>query len=194
MKKEIFVRVICLFCACFLLLLGVDCFVPGNESQIYEGAVRLHVLAASDSQKDQEIKLLVRDEILRTYGSDFLNSTEPSDARDAVVSNLESIQATANSVLQSQGISYTATVRWGRETYPSRTYEGITLPEGEYYSLRVELGEAGGKNWWCVLFPPLCNGASTEKLTMTGVNKNSCGVFTKRKYIFRFKFLELFGW
>lgn len=192
--KNLLTRIILVFCACFLLITAADVFIPGNEKKIFEGAVRLHVLADSDSDSDQNVKLLVRDAILDEYGDLFGSADCSDDAKKAVEKSVGSIKNTADRVLKENGFPYESTVLWGKEKYPTREYEDFTLPAGEYYSLRVKLGSGNGHNWWCVLFPPLCTGASSRRLYETGVDRKSSQVFTERKYIFRFKFLEWFGW
>ena len=193
MKNSI-TRIILVFCACFLLITAADVFLPGNESKIFDGAVRLHVLADSDEDGDQNVKLLVRDAVLDEYGALFSNAESSEDARKTVENSVANIKETADRVLKENGFEYRSTVCWGKEKYPSREYDGVKLPAGEYYSLRIMLGSGKGHNWWCVLFPPLCTGASSSRLCDTGVNISSSRVFTKKKYIFRFKFLEWFGW
>jgi stage II sporulation protein R len=93
-----------------------------------------------------------------------------------------------------RALTNTAKAEWGKESYPTREYDGITFPSGEYYSLRINLGNAEGENWWCVLFPPLCTNASfaKESLNKMGISKNGTKVYTSKKYTFRFKILEFF--
>lgn len=185
-------KAISVFCACLLLVAAVDLFVPGDEKNVYSGAVRLHVIAESNSDEDQCVKYLVRDAILKNFGDVFNSLPDTVSARETAIKLLPEIENTANSVLIENGFDYKAAVEFGKENYPTRVYGDITLPAGEYYSLRVCLGEAKGENWWCVLFPPLCSSASKD-LTPSGVNKRSQKVFTDKKYIFRLKILELFG-
>ncbi len=187
-------KIIALFCACFMLLSAVDMLFPRSEAQIYENAIRLHILAEDNTEKAQAVKLLVRDAILNECGELFSEKTDVDSASSAVCENLANIERIANRVLAENNAGYTATVEWGIESYPTRVYNDFSLPAGEYRSLRVKLGSANGNNWWCILFPPLCTGASTNKdFTVAKVNKNDTSVFTSRKYAFRFKLLELFG-
>ena len=187
-------KIIALLCACFLLLNVVDMVVPRTEAQVYENVVRLHVLADDNSEAAQSVKLAVRDAILQEYGNLFDENGDVSVASDIIVSHLSDIESTANRVLAENGFGYRAQVLWGIEEYPTRIYEGFTLPAGSYRSLRVMLGSGSGNNWWCVLFPPLCTGAASEDgISVSGVNGRDTEVFTKKKYSFRFKILELFG-
>ena len=113
------------------------------------------------------------------------------DLPKAVEESIPRMEEIANRVLLENGVEYKAKAEWGTEAYPTRVYENVTLPAGEYRSLRLKLGKGEGKNWWCVLFPPLCTRASAD-LSGTDVNKKDTEVFSNKKYIFRFKFLELF--
>lgn len=187
-------KIVALFCACFLLLTVTDMFVPRTEAKIYDSVIRLHVLADDDSETAQNIKLLVRDAILSECGELFSETGDIIAASDKVELNLSKIKSVADAVLSENGAEYKSRVEWGYEEYPTRVYENMSLPAGNYRSLRVVLGDGEGKNWWCVLFPPLCTKASAEKkdFSSTDVNKNDSSVFTNKKYIFRFKMLELF--
>ena len=185
-------KLIALFCACFLLLNVVDMVVPRSEAKIFDNVIRLHVLAESDSYEDQQIKLAVRDAVLNECPYLFDKNGDIAAASETVEQSLPYIEKIANRVLDEQGASYRAKAEWGYEEYPTRIYENLSLPAGKYRSLRINLGSAEGQNWWCVLFPPLCNNASTD-ITASGVNGRDTSVFSNRKYIFRFKLLELFG-
>lgn len=185
-------KLIALFCSCFLLLNIVDAVVPRSEAQIFDNAIRLHILADDNSDEAQNVKLLVRDAILAECGMLFENKTDIASAEAELEHNLSKIESIANRVLAENGFDYNATVEWGLEDYPTRVYESVTLPAGTYRSLRVNLGSGNGNNWWCILFPPLCTGVSSGEKLSYAVNKNDSSVFTNKKYIFRFKLLELF--
>lgn len=187
-------KIFALFCACFLLLNIVDMVIPRSEANIFDNAIRLHILAEDNSEAAQSVKLRVRDAILCEYGELFDNNGNVSAASETVIQNLALIEQTANRVLSENGVDYRAVAEWGYEKYPTRVYESITLPAGTYRSLRIKLGSGEGNNWWCVLFPPLCTKAASEnELSASGVNGNDSEVFTRKKYLFRFKLLELFG-
>lgn len=110
--------------------------------------LRLHVIAASDSDADQQLKLLVRDAVL-----EVANGETP---------DLAAIERAARGVIEREGYSYPVNVELGREDYPTRNYDTFALPAGNYNSLRVIIGGGEGKNWWCVLFPPLCVSTAEE--------------------------------
>ncbi|PKM63003.1 MAG: hypothetical protein CVU97_02265 [Firmicutes bacterium HGW-Firmicutes-21] len=188
-------RSILAFCISFLLLLSVDCFIPRDESEVYDSVIRLHILANSNTDDDQRLKLLVRDAIIAESGTLFENTATDKLPLDEMERLGERFTHIANRVITENGFLYSAQAVWGKESYPTREYDGISFPSGEYYSLRINIGEADGDNWWCVLFPPLCTNASTAKsnLEEVGVSKSGSKVYTSKKYVFRFKILELFN-
>lgn len=175
--KNILIKTTALFCATFLLVSFIDMALPNGEDALYAGVTRLHILANSDSEYDQGIKLLVRDAVIEA------GSTDKNTILDV-----------ANGVLLREGAPYRATAVYGDEDYDTRVYDGIAFPCGNYHSLRIMLGDGEGKNWWCVLFPPLCLSAATakESLNEVGIDDRAYGVYTERKYVIRFKLLELF--
>ncbi len=187
-------KIIALFCACFVLLTVVDMTVPRSESEIYDSVIRLHILAEDDSAESQNVKLLVRDAILSECSDLFESDSTLASAESTVAENLSRIESVADRVLSENGFEYTSSAELDYEEYPTRVYENITLPAGRYRSLRLKLGSGEGRNWWCVLFPPLCNkaSASSEDFASTEVDERDSGVFMNKKYIFRFKLLELF--
>jgi stage II sporulation protein R len=117
-----------------------------------DGVLRLHVIAASDSEEDQSVKLAVRDAILPL----FERAESYEDARAFLLSHGREIQLTAEAVLRERGIDDGVQLSLGTETFPDRTYGDTLFPAGEYDALCVRIGAAEGHNWWCVLFPPLC--------------------------------------
>jgi stage II sporulation protein R len=118
--------------------------------------VRLHINANSDSAVDQRVKLLVRDDLLRGSQDLLRDLTDVQTARAAVAGNLELFRRLAERRLREEGLSYRVRVSYGVYPFPVRTYGNLTLPAGRYTALRVILGRGAGRNWWCVLFPPLC--------------------------------------
>lgn len=183
---------------CLALCIAVVCLcdlvLPGGEGKVYENLIRLHVLAASDSEYDQKLKLKVRDAIL---AAGIFSAAEDADGAEAMTLEAETkALAVARDVLAREGAPYGARIEYGIESYPTREYEGLRLPAGEYKSLRIVLGDGEGQNWWCVLFPPLCLGAAAEDdLTAAGLNESETRVFRtgKTRYRLRFKLLELFS-
>ena len=147
-----------------MLLLGV---MPiSGEEEIYDNVIRLHILANSDSEADQADKLAVRNAILAEYRT-VLIAASTEEATKRVETLLPEIEKTAQKTLADRGNAAEVAVTFTEETYPERIYEGLHFPAGRYRSLRVLIGEGEGKNWWCVLFPPLCVGAATEEIAVT---------------------------
>lgn len=177
---------------------GTIAVLPINgEGEIYDKVIRLHILANSDSEEDQNIKLLVRDELLE-YVSCLIADTNDIESAKALISeHLDDIKTVAENVIIENGFNYTANAEIGYEIYPERGYDGLKLPAGEYCSLRVSIGKAAGHNWWCVLFPPLCLSASKPKdvLVQAGFTQDQVRILTESenpKYVLRFKILEIF--
>ena len=127
-------------------------YAESVQGELSGQLVRLHVLANSDSQEDQHIKLRVRDEILE----DVRNKIGTNADRQAVLDSVGLFEATANEALRQMHVDYTARVEVEQVYFPKKVYGGITLPRGEYYGIRVLLGDGAGENWWCVAYPPLC--------------------------------------
>ena len=192
---KIWERVLCAVCASVFLLLVVDLAVPAREADIYDTVIRLHVLANSDGEEDQAVKLLVRDAILAECGDLFSETATTAEALAQMEQAASRMEQIAGRVLEEQGVPYRAKAVFGTETYPTREYDGVVFPAGEYRSLRILLGEGDGQNWWCCLFPPLCMSASTaqESLDAVGLDTSSGKVFTQKTYRFRLKLLEWFS-
>ncbi len=125
---------------------------PENQ---YVGVIRLHVIANSDSAEDQNLKLKVRDEIIKKVAS-LENSEDIQESRAYLKDHLTDMEATAERVIAENGKAYTAKADLGIHWIPEKTYGDMYFPAGNYEALNITLGEGAGQNWWCVLFPPLC--------------------------------------
>ncbi len=135
-----------------------------QQQGIAEKMIRLHVVAASDSETDQSNKLQVRDCVLE-YASVYLSDAQNAQqARAALAPHLTELQEAAEACLLSLGVEQSVTVTLGSETLDTRDYDSFTLPAGRYTTLRVTIGAGEGHNWWCVVFPSLCTAATTEAL------------------------------
>ncbi len=184
------------FCLCVVLLMLCMPFLPlSDEYEIYDNTLRLHVLANSDSESDQQLKLCVRDAVVEKTAELTKGCKNIEEAVLIYKNNLGVLEETAQNVVNEKGYSYDVNVTFGKETYPEREYEGVRLPAGEYTSLKINIGESEGKNWWCVLFPPLCVDASKaeEELIQTGFTPNQIKLLTDSetpKYKIRFRILE----
>ncbi|MBR6604103.1 MAG: stage II sporulation protein R [Clostridia bacterium] len=198
-KKAFSVLLIAVSMALLLGLLPIH-----GEREIYESVVRLHVLANSDSDEDQALKLKVRDSVIK-FTDELLSDCETRDEAAVLMGeNLEGFEKVANSVLLENGSDQRAKVVFGEEYYPTRVYEDAAFPSGKYLSLQIKIGEAEGKNWWCVLFPPICLSAASKKdeslengFIAAGLTGEQYRIITESntdggKYEIRFKILEIF--
>ena len=186
-----------LIVSCLLLFLGL--MPVHGESEIYDNVLRLHVIANSDSEEDQALKLKVRDAILEKSEALFGDCSNREDAINTVKSNLIEIEQEAANIIEREGYNYPVSVEIGEEVYPTKNYESFCFPSGSYMSLRVIIGDGEGQNWWCVLFPPMCVSAASmtspdDTFISVGLNKEQYGIITETsspKYRARFRILEV---
>lgn len=153
-----------------------------GEAEIYDNVLRLHVLANSDSEEDQALKLRVRDAILEHCSPRLAACRGRAEAEETVLAMQDEIKAVAERTVFEAGYDYGVSVTLGVEEYPERRYDSLCFPSGEYLSLRVCIGEAEGKNWWCVLFPPLCLQAASIKTRAEAENTFVAAGFTPEQY------------
>lgn len=156
--------------------------------------LRLHIIANSDSLEDQNLKLKVRDRVLLELGSKFSNAKDLLDAEKITEENMNLIESLVQDEILKNGYTYLARVSLVKMHFDTRKYENITMPAGDYNALRVTIGEAKGKNWWCVMFPPMCLPAAQGNATIEDVlspceHEIICG---KNKYSIAFKTVEIF--
>ena len=191
-----------LICAFLILAVAMvaGLFPVHGEEEIYDTVVRLHVLANSDTDADQALKLKVRDRVIELVSPAVENCSSQSEAIAAIGGIMNELESAAAEVIAAEGYDYPVSILIGEEYYPTKTYETCAFPSGEYVSLRVCIGEAEGQNWWCCLFPPLCLSAATAKednedaFIQVGLTKDQYGIITetgKTKYKVRFKVLEV---
>lgn len=138
-----------------LLLMVLIMVIICYESRA-SGLLRLHVIANSDSVRDQQVKLKIRDAILGYERTQLSGCTDSAQARQMLMSNGSGLIRRIEEVLEECGMDYGAQLMIGDYEFPEREYGYITYPAGEYKALKVVLGEGKGQNWWCVIFPPLC--------------------------------------
>ena len=175
----------------FLLLL-----LPMQSGEnLYDSVIRIHVLANSDSKEDQARKLAVRDAILKYTRNRLSLGENREEAKAVLEKNLDQLEQVAKKTLEENGSLHEVKIVLGEEYYPTREYETLSLPAGTYLSLQVQIGDAQGKNWWCVLFPPLCLSSSIEAeeaLAGAGMTEENVAMITEDKpvYRIRFKLLE----
>lgn len=167
---------------------GADC------ADVRDNVVRLHVLANSDSEADQNVKLLVRDALLKSGANIFSGALTAEDAVSMLEKERETIISVAENVLRENGFNYDVSVTVQREYFGTREYESFTMPAGEYLALKVIIGKGEGKNWWCVMFPPLCLPAAGEKTDIDAIlGKDGAKLIKSNpKYEMRFKIVEIY--
>lgn len=141
-------------------LTSVASNLPEEDSQIQKNIaseiIRLHVIANSDTVSDQTLKLQVRDSIIQDLQSVLKNSSSIEEARSILAKQLPQIQRKAEETIREKGYDYTVSVSLNQRYFPVKVYGDLTFPAGVYEALCLEIGEASGRNWWCVLFPSLC--------------------------------------
>lgn len=148
-------------CACIAALIW-GWSIVNDRQKLNEELIRLHVVAASDSEEDQAIKLRVRDAVVESLSDAMADITDIAQARAYLEENLPKIRQAANDTLKALGCDEEVTVTLEKEVFDTRYYDTFTLPAGVYEALRVTIGEGEGQNWWCVAFPTLCIPAASE--------------------------------
>ncbi len=157
MKKNIFTAFVILFLFFIFIIVCANSYVSAVSSNISSSVFRLHVIANSDSSDDQNLKLIVRDSVLNYMNSLVdTNISSKEKIMEIVSDNLENFKSIAQDTVYENGYDYDVNVEIGNFTFPTKAYGDIALPTGYYDALRVTIGDAKGKNWWCVMFPPLC--------------------------------------
>ena len=147
--------VLLLLLTLFILLSALS-YVNAVSEDIANSVFRLHVIANSDSEEDQALKLKVRDELLSYMNTLAKDCSSKEEVVALAEEHQEEFKAIAEQVICDNGFSYPVTLQIGDSDFPTKTYGDISLPAGTYDALRVQIGEAQGQNWWCVMFPPLC--------------------------------------
>jgi stage II sporulation protein R len=180
-------------CGCLVFL----CFLAGllsDRRELEQSLIRFHVVANSDSESDQSIKLRVRDAVLGSIREDLQQMADVSAVRDYIRENLPKIQSVANETLAMLGVDQRAVATFCKETFDVRHYDTFSLPSGVYDSLRIVIGEGAGHNWWCVTFPTLCLPATTEGFEAVAADAGLSSGLTRtlsRENDFEFRFLLL---
>lgn len=160
--------------------------------EIRGDVLRLHVLANSDSEEDQQLKLKVRDALLEKGKSIFDGSVTKENAEEKIEKEKELLIETAKEVIEENGFDYDVEITVTDEFFTTRTYENITLPAGKYKAVRVLIGESSGQNWWCVMFPPLCIPTAQPDMNLFFTEDEIRLVESNPKYEPRFKIIEIY--
>lgn len=168
------------------------------SGEIRENVVRLHILADSNKDIDQNVKLKVRDALLEKNTELLSDKVTPENATEYFKNSKDELEQCANKVLKENGLNYKATITLGKEYYTTRVYENLTFPAGVYTSIKVVLGSGEGKNWWCVMFPPLCVPVADGEIETAGnvnledyLDEDGKRIVTSQnKFKMGFKFIE----
>ena len=192
MKKVIFLTITVL--TAFVIIGIYSESITGGLSQ---NIVRLHVIANSDSDSDQLLKLKVRDAILDKTRLDFTKKTD-------VLKNLDAYREIAKDTITQNGYDYDINVEYGNFSFPTKHYNNISLPAGNYDALRIKIGKSEGKNWWCVMFPPLCfidgttASSDAEEKLLSLIGREGYDIVTSQSsgsvpFEIKFKIVEMYG-
>ena len=167
------------------------CGFTGDCERISDQVLRLHILAASDSEEDQALKLKVRDAILAQTGDWFDGVQSRDEAEERVRDLLPTICRVAEQTLAQNGAAQEVSAALCDMSFTTREYENVTLPAGRYRALRVTIGEGKGQNWWCVCFPPLCVSSACEQELSDVLGDDGAQIVTQpERYEVRFKLVE----
>ena len=182
------------------LLAGLAvCLLSGGmamkaQQQVADRMIRLHVLANSDSEADQALKLEVRDAVTERTEILLERVADRQEAERILRRHLTELEQVAKDTVRAAGYVYDVNVELSMTDFPTKEYDGFSLPAGEYLALRVLIGEAAGQNWWCVVFPPLCTAASSSVAVTAlaaGMDEEQVRLITEENgYILKFKTVE----
>lgn len=173
---------------CIALCVGT--WAQARQNAISSDLVRLHVIAVSDDEHEQDIKLKVRDAVLNYLKPVLKDAENSKEAKKIISDHLNGIAGAAAKASEGRGVK--VSLDW--EHYPTKSYEGFTLPAGNYESLKIVLGEGQGHNWWCIVFPPLClEAAQAQQVESVMAKEDYAIVSDSEGYELRFKLVELWG-
>lgn len=182
-----------------LVAVAAGSWLGQEQRELADSVIRFHVIANSDSQADQDLKLQVRDRVLAQAETFYPEHATLSEARSALEAHLDELAQAGQAVVEEAGYHYKVTAQLTNCWFPTKEYEGFALPAGNYNALRIVIGEGKGQNWWCVAFPPLCLGAASETVeeaTQAGYfTPDQAALVTEQDegYVLKFKSMELLG-
>lgn len=190
-------EVILMFAA--VCVIGGSAWLSQEQAELADRVIRLHVIANSDREEDQALKLAVRDKVLEQAQAIYPEHATLEQARQVLEESLPQLSAAGQRVVEAQGFPYSVTAQLTKCWFPTKEYDEFALPAGDYMALRVVIGEGKGENWWCVAFPPLCLGAASQSVDEAA----QAGLFDPEQtalitgenegYILKFKGMELIG-
>ena len=182
-----------------LIAVMAGSWLDREQQELAGSVIRFHVIANSDSEEDQALKLAVRDRVLKEAQDLYPENATLAQAQADLEGRLSLLAAAGREVVEEQGYDYPVSAALEACWFPTKEDEGFALPAGSYTALRVTIGEGKGRNWWCVAFPPLCLGAASETVDQA----LEAGRFTPEQgalvtgdgegYVLKFKAMELLG-
>ena len=178
-------------------------YVSAISDNLYNSIFRLHVIANSDSEEDQNLKYIVRDNLINYMNDNCKNLSSKDEVIKYAQSHLNQIKQIAENTIKENGFNYPVQVEIGNFEFPTKQYGDISFPAGFYDALRVKIGESSGKNWWCVMFPPLCFVDTTTGIVPDSSKEELQENLSDENYMivsesdnsgvaFKFKIVELF--
>lgn len=185
-----------IFVPIFLFLLLISAYVTPfiqTSERISDDVFRLHILANSDNEEDQQLKLKVRDAVLKKGQHVFTDCSSLEDIIASCESNIDLFEETATECIKENGYNYSVNAYVDKEYFNTREYEEITLPSGIYNALKIEIGEAKGHNWWCVMFPAICLSAVSDSEMNNFLDEEEIELINSdNKFEIRFKIVEIY--
>ena len=183
------------------LLIGVTVFLltgawaANTQGELADRVVRLHVIANSDAEEDQALKLQVRDAVLARTEAILRASADREEAESRLAAALPELERLAEETVAASGFDYGVTAELAETSFPTKDYDGFSLPAGRYLALRLVIGQGTGQNWWCVVFPPLCTAAASEvpeTALAAGLTEDQVSLMTGEDdgYVLKFKLVE----
>lgn len=169
-----------------------------DRAMLNDHIIRLHVVANSDSEEDQELKLQVKDAVVSQLNGIMESLPDAKEAKQWIQQNVGELETYVNELIAQAGSTAKATVSLAKEAFETREYETFSLPAGWYEALRITIGEGEGKNWWCVVFPTLCEPATTQEFSDTAVGSGfpqslTASLQNNGEYKIRFFLLDCLG-
>lgn len=199
--KKIFYLISLITLVIIFLFVSIKSYANTISDDLSNNFFRLHILANSDSEEDQALKLKVRDNIIEYMNSLSYSNLTKKEAIDLTKSNLQNFKEIAQRTILEEGYNYSINLEVGNFYFPTKEYGNISLPAGYYDALKIEIGEAKGKNWWCSLFPPLCFvdisagviDEESEKYLKDNLSDDEFAIITddSETVKFKFKIIEL---
>lgn len=202
-NKKVKYSILILFLLFLYVMISAFSYVEAVSNDLADSVFRLHVIANSDSKEDQDLKYIVRDNVLAYMNGICKGASSKEEAMKIANEHMDEFRQIALNTIHENGFDYDVTVEIGNFSFPTKTYGDISLPSGYYDALRIKIGEASGQNWWCVMFPPLCfvdvssgivpdeskevmkKDLSDEEFSLISNEENS-------EISFKFKLIELF--